>query len=80
MSKTLYTSLVGRTVTPIPSGSSHSRDDLPQKASYLIHTVYLDEGEPVALTELIANSNPDNKVPEAAKLFISHIGLLWRLI
>ena len=94
MAKQFTTTLVGRRITPIPARTApqhHMRDELPQGVIYLIHTAYLDEGEPTVVGERI-----DMKVgkgdeiadahevfhaaPQSAKVPVDWFGQLWELL
>ena len=87
MSKRFESSLVGRRVTPRPPKvmpDYHMNNELPQGVVYLIHTVYLEEGEPVALAEKV-DAQPTHaeefaKAPQNAKLWVGTLGMLWELM
>jgi hypothetical protein len=89
MSKKFESNLVGRSVTPIPVRTQpnyHLNDDLPQNIVYRIHTVYLEEGEPVALSEKIDVLDIEKHhdmlagAPKGAKMWVGTIGQLWELL
>lgn len=93
MAKQFTTTLVGRRITPIPRNTEphfHMRNDLPQGVVYLIHTAYLDEGEPTLVGERIDMNagwleNPNardvfNAAPQSAKVPVDWLGELWELL
>ena len=86
MSDRFESNLVGRRVTPIPPGEVHIRDDLPQGIIYQIHTVYLEEGEPMAMAEKVDVVDVEQHhelladAPKDAKMFVANLGQLWELL
>ena len=89
MSK-FFSNLVDRTVTPImPDGFvSQVHKDLPHGVVYQIHTVYLKEGDPVAIAEKVdAMTNPLTigseefaQAPDSVEVWLGSLDRLWRLI
>ena len=87
--KGFETNLIDRRVTPIPARTQpdyHINDDLPQGIVYRIHTVYLEEGEPVALAEKVdvvdiaKHHGLLADAPKGAKFWVATLGRIWELI
>lgn len=92
MAEKFTTNLVGRRMTPIPARTApqhHMRDELPQGIVYLIHTAYLDEGEPtvvgervdvVGLAVNVDTASVFKAAPQSAKVPVDWFGQLWELM